>query len=125
MKHLLYIPFNNNKKSRLLQFFFNTLPELYRLFPGLENCWANFKTFSTIQDSVRTLGSMNIVYISLATHLFILVSQQIPFIRNLCLPSLPEFQKHGRCGKDHRSYFWKIKQTNKVAIRTLELAEAQ
>ena len=26
-----------------------------RLFPGLENCWANFKTFSRIQDSVRTL----------------------------------------------------------------------
>ena len=25
-----------------------------RLFPGLENCWANFKT-SRIQDSVRTL----------------------------------------------------------------------
>ena len=26
-----------------------------RLFPGLENCWTNFKTFSRIQDSVRNL----------------------------------------------------------------------
>ena len=26
-----------------------------RLFTSLENCWENFKTFSRIQDSVRTL----------------------------------------------------------------------
>ena len=26
-----------------------------RRFPGLENCWENFKTFSRIQDSVQTL----------------------------------------------------------------------
>ena len=26
-----------------------------RPFPGLQNCWANFKTFSRIQDSVQTL----------------------------------------------------------------------
>ena len=35
--------------------FFSTLSLFSRLFPGLENCWANFKTFSRIQDSARTL----------------------------------------------------------------------
>ena len=37
------------KNSRFLVIF-------SRLFPGLESCWANFKTFSRIQDSVRTLN---------------------------------------------------------------------
>ena len=32
-----------------------TLSLFSRLFPGLENCFANFKTFSGIQDSVQTL----------------------------------------------------------------------
>ena len=36
--------------------FFQTLSLFSRLFPGLENCWTNFKTFSRIQDSVQTLS---------------------------------------------------------------------
>ena len=36
--------------------FFQTLSLFSRLFPGLENCWVNFKTFSRIQDSVQTLN---------------------------------------------------------------------
>ena len=45
------------KKKKTQDFlpFFQTLFPFSRLFPGLENCWANFKTFSRIQDSVRTL----------------------------------------------------------------------
>ena len=44
------------KTSRL----FTSFPDLIlspfsRPFPGLENCWANFKTFSRIQVSVQTL----------------------------------------------------------------------
>ena len=44
------------KKKKDFLPFFQTLFLFSRLFPGLENCWANFKTFSRIQDSVRTLG---------------------------------------------------------------------
>ena len=43
------------KKLKTFYHFFKTLPLFSRLFPGLENCWANFETFSRIQDSVRTL----------------------------------------------------------------------
>ena len=32
-----------------------TLFHFSRLFPGLENCSTNFKTFSIIQESIRTL----------------------------------------------------------------------
>ena len=43
---------NNKKNSRLCTIF----PEfISKLFPGLDNCWANFKTFSKIQHSTRTL----------------------------------------------------------------------
>ena len=35
-----------------------------RLLPGLKNCWANFKTFSRIQDSVQTL-KMNLHFFKL------------------------------------------------------------
>ena len=43
------------KKNQDFLPFFQTLPPFSRLFPGLKNCWTNFKTFSRIQDSVRTL----------------------------------------------------------------------
>ena len=46
------------KKKTLLKYYFNlhTFSLFSRLLSGLENCWANFKTFSRIQDSVSTLG---------------------------------------------------------------------
>ena len=44
-----------NKKNPDFLPFFKTLSLFSRLFPGLENCFANFKTFSRIQDSVQTL----------------------------------------------------------------------
>ena len=43
------------KKNEHFLPFYQTLFLFSRLFPGLENCSANFKTFSRIQDSVRTL----------------------------------------------------------------------
>ena len=43
------------KKLKTFYHVFKTLPLFSRLFPGLENCWANFESFSRIQDSVRTL----------------------------------------------------------------------
>ena len=43
------------KKNQDFLAFFQTLPPFSRLFPGLKNCWTNIKTFSRIQDSVRTL----------------------------------------------------------------------
>ena len=51
-----FIRFDQNKKKfKTFYHFFKTLPLFSRLFPGLKNCWANFKTFSRIQDCVRTL----------------------------------------------------------------------
>ena len=44
------------KKKRRLLPFFQDFPSIFQHFPCLENCWANFKTFSTIQDTVRALG---------------------------------------------------------------------
>ena len=35
-------------KKTFLQFFFRAFSQFFRLFPGLENCWANFKPFSRI-----------------------------------------------------------------------------
>ena len=46
--------FQNKKFSRLFTIF-QTLSLFFRLFPGRENWFANFQTFSRIQDSVRTL----------------------------------------------------------------------
>ena len=46
LKHLLFL--------RLFTIF-PDVSTFSRLFPGLDNCWANFKTFSIIQDSVQTL----------------------------------------------------------------------
>ena len=43
------------KKPQDLLSFSQTLSSFSKLFPGLENCWANFKTFSRIQASVWTL----------------------------------------------------------------------
>ena len=43
------------KNVKTFYHFFQTLSLFSRLFPGLESCWRNFKTFSRIQDSVRTL----------------------------------------------------------------------
>ena len=59
----LVVAFKKKKKEDFYHFF-KTLPLFSRLFPCLENCWANFKTFSRIQDTVRTLGidSVNIVW---------------------------------------------------------------
>ena len=38
------------KKEKTLQTFYY----FSRLFPGLKSCFANFKTFSRVQDSIRT-----------------------------------------------------------------------
>ena len=38
------------KKLKTFYHFFRTLSLFSRLFTGLESCWANFKTFSRIQD---------------------------------------------------------------------------
>ena len=46
------------KKLKTFYHFFKTLALFSRLFPGLKNCWANFKIFSRIQDSVRTLCTL-------------------------------------------------------------------
>ena len=43
------------KKIWTFIYVFKTSPLFSRLFPRLENCWANFKTFSRIQDCVETL----------------------------------------------------------------------
>ena len=43
------------KKNSRLFTNFQTLFLFFRLFPALESCWTNFKTFPRIQDSVRTL----------------------------------------------------------------------
>ena len=39
-----------SKNLKAFYHFFKTLPLFFRLFPGLENCCAIFKTFSRIQD---------------------------------------------------------------------------
>ena len=49
IKHLLWLW----KKTQDFLPFFQTLSLFSRRFPDLENCWANFKTFSIIQDSVQ------------------------------------------------------------------------
>ena len=46
---------NNNKKNSRLCTIFPEFISISKLFPGLDNCWANFKTFSKIQHSTRTL----------------------------------------------------------------------
>ena len=46
-----------NKNSNFLPFFPDFFSK-WRLFPGLEKFWSNFKTFSRIQDSVRTLEQL-------------------------------------------------------------------
>ena len=48
-----------DKKRKSFYHFSHSLSLFSRLFPGLENCWANFKTFSRIQDSVRTLHKID------------------------------------------------------------------
>ena len=49
IKHLLWLW----KKTQDFLPFFQTLSLFSRRFPDLKNCWANFKTFSIIQDSVQ------------------------------------------------------------------------
>ena len=39
-----------------------TLFHFSRLFPGLENCSANFKTFSIIQESIRTIKMTKCIF---------------------------------------------------------------
>ena len=46
---------NNKKKNSRLCTIFPEFISISKLFPGLDNCWANFKTFSKIQHSTRTL----------------------------------------------------------------------
>ena len=41
--------------------FFQILSPFSRLFAGLENCWANVKTFPRLQDSVQNLCLLTIV----------------------------------------------------------------
>ena len=48
------------KKLQTFYHFFQTLSLFSRLFLGLENWFANFKTFSRIQDSVRTLLTLRL-----------------------------------------------------------------
>ena len=44
------------KQKKLKTFYhFSDLISIFRVLPGLENCWENFKTFSRIQDFVQTL----------------------------------------------------------------------
>ena len=57
----LYEPYLRNASYNFYHFF-QTLSPFSRLFPGLENCWANFKTFSRIQDSVWTLFKASKLY---------------------------------------------------------------
>ena len=59
------------KKLDILPFFQSLLS---RLFAGLENCWANFKTFSRIQDSGRTLKKSSQVLIVRSTLLSFYIS---------------------------------------------------
>ena len=49
--HNIYKRFTATVVSRVLTFY-QTCYHFSRLFPGLESYWANFKTFSRIQDSV-------------------------------------------------------------------------
>ena len=53
--HLLCTCCSFQKKLKTFYHFFKTLFLFSRPFPGLENCWANFKTFPRIQDSVGRL----------------------------------------------------------------------
>ena len=46
------------KKLKTFYHFFKNLALFSRLFAGLKNCWANFKTFSRFQDSVPTLCTL-------------------------------------------------------------------
>ena len=51
------------KKKKLTSFyyyFFQTSSPFSRLFPGLENCWANFKTCSRITKRLCTNPDFNI-----------------------------------------------------------------
>ena len=58
--HLQNIYCSFEKKLKLNTFYdFSRLSPFSRLFPGLENFWANFKTFSRIQDSVWTLVTLH------------------------------------------------------------------
>ena len=50
----------NRKKTQVFLLFFQTSSPLSRLFPGLENCWANFKTFSRITKRLCTNPDVNI-----------------------------------------------------------------
>ena len=44
----LVVALKKKKKTQDFLLFFQTLSPFSRLFSGLENCWANFKTFSRI-----------------------------------------------------------------------------
>ena len=48
------------KKTQVFLQFFQTSSPFSRLFPGLENCWANFKTFSRITQRLCTNPDFNI-----------------------------------------------------------------
>ena len=80
------------KNSRLFYHFFKTLPLFSRLFPGLENCRANFKNFSRIQDSVRTLIMYNLKLLN--TNVFKFCFRP-PFEQSLFLSSWSRRRKAG------------------------------
>ena len=44
------------KKTQGFLPYFQDFNSIFQTFPGLENSWENLKTFSRIQDSVRTLS---------------------------------------------------------------------
>ena len=51
----LAVALKKRKKNSRLFIIFPEFISISKLFPDLDNCWANFKTFSKIQDSARTL----------------------------------------------------------------------
>ena len=59
--HLESIRCSFEKKNEDFLPFFQALSLFSRLFPGLQNCWTNFETFSRIQDCANS-GSKNGYY---------------------------------------------------------------
>ena len=48
------------KETQVFSLFFQTSSPFSRRFPGLENCWANFKIFSRITKRLCTNPDFNI-----------------------------------------------------------------
>ena len=72
--------FEKEKNSRL----FTIFPELTSTFPGLENCDANFKTFSRIQNSVQNLTRQSLNIIDKCIYLIHNVVQELKYCHWFC-----------------------------------------